>query len=291
MKIIINDTIDLRADFGTIALQGHLRSVITPPVLKPFDFTEWADEHGTDYDTTNPVFDIRSVAIPFYSTSELNYRALVGFLEQSIENKWHFEAISRSYTLRLINNGNVVQRDGRWWFTLTFLEDMPTLSETTPEMVEHKTGYTIDGVDFGSFGCRFLQGHIQEVGRPFTPKKNLIISSKHTPGQHYPDRNTYFQNKQVRFPMYFRGENVLSMLDSLVWKLSRPGFREFGIETSSDTFKFIHKSIEVVEFTAKEWLKINLNLEFENSNLINLLIDKYCDLLIDDENSTLRIIL
>ena len=287
MKIIINDTIDLRADFGTIALQGHLRSVITPPVLKPFDFTEWPDEHGTDYDTSNPVFDIRAVSIPFYSNSELNYQRLVSYLEQNLDNKWYFEAIGRSYSLRLISNGNVSQLSGRWWFTLTFLEDMPMLDYADAPALSHKTGFTMDGVDFGHFGCRFLEGHIAEINKPFAIKKNLIIASLQTPGQQYPDKNTYYANKNVQIPILFKGEYILQMLDSLVYKLSRPGFREFDEVATGGWFKFIYRSIEVVDFAPQRSLKINLNLEFQETDVFGLLVDDFDIFLVDDNNNTL----
>jgi len=290
MRILINDTIDLQADFGVIATKGHLKAIVTPPILKQFSSTNWPDEHGVDYDTSNPVFNARAVSIPFFCRSELSYQRLVSYLEQNIVNKWHFEAINREYMLRLTNNGNVVHRDGRWWFTLTFSEDKPMDKDYySPPMMEHKTGFKIDNLDFGWYGCHFLKGHVAEINKPFAPKQNLVIASLQTPGQQYPDKNTYYANKNVQIPILFKGKYILQMLDSLVYKLSRPGFREFDEVATGGWFKFIYRSIEVVDFAPQRSLKINLNLEFQETDVFGLLIDDHGNFLVDDNTNTLSI--
>ena len=292
MRILINDTMDLKRDFSTTALEGHLSSIITPPVLKPFSKTEWADQHGMDYDVSNPVLNARTLSMPFYCTSELNYQKLVSYLELNIVNKWYFEAINRSYTLRLTGSSKVVHHTEKWWFTLTFSEDIPTVEHVNAlPRIHRKAGFTMDGVDFGNFGFSFLERHVQEILKPFPVKQNLRISSSHTTGLEYPDKNTYYANKQVKLPLFCKGADVLQKLDLLVWKLTQPGFREFDEIETGNWYKFIYRRIDVVEFIPEEWLKITLNLEFQETDIFDVLVDDYGNFLVDDNNKTLSKIL
>jgi hypothetical protein len=257
---------DLYADFGTKATtRDYLKSVVTPPLLKPFKKTEWADQHGTDYDTSNPVFEARTINIPFFANSKQNYQNLIAYLEQNIENKWHFEAINRDYMLRLTGSSRVVRQSDGWWFTLTFSEDKPmNAANYSPPMTEYITGCTVDGTDFGFFGvCSFLKGYIAEINKPFPIKQNLKISSAETPGLNYPDKNTYYGAKQVKLPVIFsRSQYNLQMLDSLVWKLTRPGYRTFA-DSAGTQFLFIYKGVQIDEFVPNEWLTASINLEFQ----------------------------
>ncbi len=292
MNITINKK-DLQKSFGVTALQGYLKAITTPPVLKNFEKTEWKDEHGVDYNlmNTEPAFEARAVSIPFYAKSELDYHYFVAYLESNIENVWHFEAIDREYTFRLTGSSGVSQHRDGWWFTLTFSEDKPMeRSIENPTATGIETGYTVDDMDFGCFGLRFLKGYIQELEKPFPIKQNLTIASNQTSGLLYPNKNTCFAPQTVKLPAFFRGSNVLQMLDAFVWKLTRPGYRTFGAP-SGETFPFIYKSVEIIEIIPNDWLKVNINLEFQVDEVFDVLIDSLGSYIVDEENTVLTHIL
>jgi hypothetical protein len=296
MKIWINDTIDLQAEFGITALAGYLKAVVTPPVLKAFEKTEWKDEHGTDYDTSEPVFEARTLSIPFYAKTQWDYQQFITYLEQHIETRWTFDAINRSYVLRLTGSSNVSQLQGTYRFTLTFSEDKPMEDKSMEDYVyetpsaELKTGYKVDDMDFGCFGIQFLKGHVQEIEKPFPIKPNLKIASNQTLGLEYPDKKTYYGPKPMKLPILFKGNDHLQMLDTLVWHLTRAGYRQFGL-SNGETFPFIYKNVEIVEFTPGEWLRINLNLELQIDQIFDVLIDAEGHYVVDDSNSTITQIL
>jgi len=293
MRILINDTKDLRVDFGTVALQNHLKAVVTPPVLKQFKKTDWTDENGTDYDVSNPVFEARSLSIPFYSNSEYDYRKLTAYLEANIKNKWYFEAIDRAYILRLTGNSSVSQSMDKYWFTLTFSEDKPMedfQENLLRAEVFEATGYTVDDIDFGSFGICFLKGYIQELNKPFPVRENLKIQSANISGLEYPNTDTCYLPMTVKLPAIFKGASKLARLENFVWFLTRPGYRTFFDTQTRQDFPFIYKNIEVVEITSNEWLKVNINLELQG-NVYDVLVDVLNNYLVDADNKTLTQIL
>lgn len=231
--------------YGVFVQRNGLAGLATMPSFKAIETVDWLDEDGIDANLSAPVLDkgVRNITFGFKDINILpEFYERLGNGENS-SHVLNFSDIGRSYTLRMLSNGNVTSFIKAGSLTLTFVEDLVEVPETSPYSLGAtrvtQRGFLLDGIDLSRFGCWVLDGYKPSWYRSPSVKENLIVSSRTVAGQTYYGQTdgVFYKSKDLSLKMLINARSVSEFnacYDALFWALTQPAARTLKLGSFSE---------------------------------------------------------
>ncbi len=266
------DGYDVWRYFQMYVIEGGWNDLIGWPALKEVETNDWQEEDGEEADLTAPVLDTREISIKFVCVG--NDSDLFGFLDLLSDGAYHDFIIpelgGRKYKLRLVEQSSLKTYRILGQVTLKFADDFPLKDYTyvapSSSMTED-TSYQLDDVPLSTYGCRVLQGTLNEIAKSAAVKENLLRNLSTIAGASYDAENVTYQAKNVKLYLLFRADTLDELwqnYDAFLYNLTQPGERELFVEEFEMSFPCYYKEASVTKFYSEDriWLQVTLTLVF-----------------------------
>lgn len=161
------------------------------PAYKYVDTNDWHEEDALDADLSSPALDSRQFTLVFYLShpeSAMMAQSLLSKLAEDVYHTLAFPQLGKTYSsVRYVSNSSFDTNERFDTITITFAQDTFPLPNTAPPQSYSapRLGYTIDGYDFGLFGCTVTKGTRASLWKYAGAKENNKYSSKYASGTSY----------------------------------------------------------------------------------------------------------
>lgn len=298
--------------YGVFIKQGGFNGVLSFPAFKKLEENEWAEEDGSDVDTSEAVLNKHTFDIAFHCT---DYWKLLNFISVISDGSYHeyeFMEAGCSKKLRLTDNPNKKIYRNMESITLSFSEDEPMSDYVyaAPILdggVPVQEGYEFDGIPTSSYGIYLVEGTIDEILKAPTVKQNLVVNIKGKPGIIYDGEELFFKKKEVSLKCWMRCNSPLTMyrnLQALVYDLTKKttrkdnegyeyqdALRSLYIDTIVEEYPCHYGGLNVTKYEllsgGRAWLEFDLKLvftAFRVNGLEILLATEADELVITEDN-------
>lgn len=227
--------------YGVFVKQGGFNGILSFPAFKKLDENEWAEEDGSEVDTSDAVLDKHTFDISFNCTDYWKLLNFVSLISDGSYHEYEFKEAGCKKRMRLTDNPNKKIYRNMESITLSFSEDEPMsgYEYAAPVLdggVPVQEGYEFDGVPTSNYGIYFVEGTLDEILKAPTVKQNLSVNIKKNPGIIYDGSEVFFKKKEVSLKCWMRcnsPETMYRNLCALVHDLSKKTLR-----TDEDGYKY-----------------------------------------------------
>lgn len=285
---------DAYSTWGVRLLDGSLGSVVCWPQLKAdsVPINDWPEYDGIEADLSSPRLDTRTITINLSTDGNYaHYRSFINALQRPGYRVVRFEAIERSFRLRLVQWGDYNYGKELGFVSVTMADDFP-LDGYTYEPPQSQGGgfpyvfpfilgsgvvadgtYTIDGRPFDRYGVKLLLGTESNLWKQGAAKARLVTNQAHLHGAEcdtaIPVRS---MAPSVRLIGLLQADTPVQMWQrwyALLYDLTRPGEHVFGggkfAVDSLQARRFFYRSCNVQEFEVSDvlgiWNKFEITLQ------------------------------
>lgn len=261
------DNLDAFTEWGVFVERNGYRQVIQIAPFKKVDTTDWPEHDGIEADLSNPVFDARTLTVPFCITDVAMARNLFVKLSDGCYHTFNFVELGRSYVLRMTSNGSFSSLVKLGRLSLTFSEDDPSIpassqsrtgsssggddaaSTSTSDVTQR--GYVIDGTDLSSYGIWVLKGTDDSMRRAANTKNNLKIKTKNTSGVVYDGVESHWMSKDVTIRALINAPSMTEFwrrYNDFFRDLTQSGSRSVEVSGIDYAYEGFFKSMSVQRF-------------------------------------------
>ena len=220
--------------YGVFVKQGGFNGVLSFPPFKKLDENEWAEEDGSEVDTSDAVLDKHTFDVAFHCTDYLKLMNFIALISDGSYHEYDFTEAGCRNTLRLTDNPNKKIYRNMESLTLSFSEDEPMKGYVyaAPVLdggVPVQEGYEFDGVSTSKYGIFFVDGTMDEILKAPTVKQNQLVNIKGRKGIKYDGKEVFFKKKEVSLKCWIRCNTPATMyrnLCALVYDLTKKTFRQ-----------------------------------------------------------------
>lgn len=258
--------------YGVSLTEDSLAGLFVCPQMKNIEITDWKDEDGIEVDLRNPKLKPRDITLSFAYRNPQGMATVIDMLKTEEQVTFGFPDVGISAVLRWTGVGSETSLDKAGILQMNFTEDLFELSGdgTPPAQLSNlakvsQSGYSLDGVALGAFGCWVLQGSI--VGRA-VPKRNFTVESESENGRIYFKSKDYHQGaRTIRLNLLFRSNDaaeLVSCWNALFRTLTKPGARTLSMPKEGElTCRYVSSSVQRLRVSPRQtiWLELSVSLE------------------------------